>query len=155
MLQILNFPFSPVRANVFSYYLISQNRCTTFEVIFIFFLIFCRSNFSSSLQKHHSVFVNLLLHHNPEVSLKSLELLLSFNKTLPDKVSTVMKLCSNCVGFFYKLLHKLASQDGKISGEEKYLLLNFLTNRSRHPFIASCIKSLNMTCMIKQSVTFL
>ena len=63
------------------------------------------------------MFANLLLHPDLEVSLKSLELLLSFNKTVPDKVSNVMKMCSNCVGFFYKLLHKLANQDGKITGK--------------------------------------
>jgi len=82
-----------------------------------------RSNLSLSLQKHHNVFANLLLHPDLEVSLKSLELLLSFNKTVPDKVSNVMKMCSNCVGFFYKLLHKLANQDGKITDTVKSIKL--------------------------------
>ena len=52
-----------------------------------------------------------------EVSLKALEFILSFKKTLPDKVSNVMKLCRNCVGLFYKLLHKLSNQSGNITGE--------------------------------------
>lgn len=61
---------------------------------------------------------NLLIHPNLEVALKSLTLLLSLDKTLPDKVSNMMKICSNCVGLFYKLLHKLDNQDGKITGME-------------------------------------
>lgn len=156
LLHILDFPFSPVRAYIFSYNIIwfhTTGRMYYIWSDFHFSSIFCRSSFSSSLQKHHSAFVNLLLHHNLEVSLKSLELLLSFNKTLPDKVSNVMKLCSNCVGFFYKLLHKLANEDGKISGKTNYLLFNFLINRSRNtPTQTLCMKSLNSTCMIKQII---
>ena len=71
----------------------------------------------ASLQKHHSVLANLLIHPNLDVSLKSLRLLLSLDKILPDKVSNMMKMCNSCVGLFYKLLHKLEKQDGKISGE--------------------------------------
>ncbi|XP_074639555.1 integrator complex subunit 5-like [Acropora palmata] len=71
-----------------------------------------RSNLSSSLQKHRIVFANLLSHPNLEVSLKSLKLVLSCHKPLPDKVSTLMKLCNNSVGFFYKLLHTLSNQHG-------------------------------------------
>ncbi|KAJ7312350.1 Integrator complex subunit 5, partial [Desmophyllum pertusum] len=52
-----------------------------------------RSKLSSSLQRHHSVFANLLIHPNLEVSLKTLALLLSLDKTLPDKVSYMMKIC--------------------------------------------------------------
>ena len=51
-----------------------------------------------------------------QMSLKCLALLLSLDKTLPDKVSHMMKICSNCVGLFYKLLHKMGKQDGKITG---------------------------------------
>ena len=76
----------------------------------------CRSKLSGSLQRHRSVFANLLIHPNLQVSLKSLALLLSLDKTLPDKVSHMMKICSNCVGLFYKLLHKMGKQDGKITG---------------------------------------
>ena len=76
----------------------------------------CRSKLSGSFQRHHSVFANLLIHPNLQVSLKSLALLLSLDKTLPDKVSHMMKICSNCVGLFYKLLHKMGKQDGKITG---------------------------------------
>ena len=77
-----------------------------------------RSNLSSSLQKHRIVFANLLSHPNLEVSLKSLKLILSCHKPLPDKVSTLMKLCNNSVGFFYKLLHTLSNQHGsKIDGK--------------------------------------
>ncbi|XP_068726857.1 integrator complex subunit 5-like isoform X3 [Montipora capricornis] len=71
-----------------------------------------RSNLSSSLQKHHIVFVNLLAHSSLEVSLKTLNLIMSMHKPMPDKVSTLMKLCSNCVVLFYKLLHTLANQHG-------------------------------------------
>ena len=62
------------------------------------------------------MFANLLIHPNLHVSLKSLALLLSLDKTLPDKVSNMMKICSNCVGLFYKLLHNMEKQDGKITG---------------------------------------
>lgn len=62
------------------------------------------------------MFANLLVHPNLEVSLKCLALLLSLDKTLPDKVSHMMKICSNCVGLFYKLLHKMGKQDGKTTG---------------------------------------
>lgn len=71
---------------------------------------------SASLQRHHSVFANLLIHANLQVSLKSLVLLLSLVKTLPDKVSNVMKMCSNCVVLFYTLLHKMEKEDGQITG---------------------------------------
>lgn len=62
------------------------------------------------------MFANLLIHPNLQVSLKSLALLLSLDKTLPDKVSNMMKMCSNCVGLFYKLLHNMEKQEGKITG---------------------------------------
>ncbi|KAL9989570.1 hypothetical protein ACROYT_G004133 [Oculina patagonica] len=82
-----------------------------------------RSKLCASLQRHHSVLANLLIHPNLEVSLKSLALLLSLDKTLPDKVSNMMKICSNCVGLFYKLLHKLDKQDGKITETVKSIKL--------------------------------
>ena len=75
----------------------------------------------TSLQKHHSLLTNLLIHPNLDVSLKSLELLLSLDKIMPDKVSNMMKICSNCVGLFYKLLNKLRKQDESISGESLLL----------------------------------
>ncbi|XP_020625038.1 integrator complex subunit 5-like isoform X2 [Orbicella faveolata] len=82
-----------------------------------------RSKLSASLQRHHSVFANLLIHPNLQVSLKSLALLLSLDKTLPDKVSNMMKMCSNCVGLFYKLLHNMEKQDGKITETVKSIKL--------------------------------
>ena len=93
---------------------VSLQRIATFDSC----SFFNRSNLSSSLQKHRIVFANLLSHPNLEVSLKSLKLVLSCHKPQPDKVSTLMKLCNNSVGFFYKLLHTLANQHGsKIDGK--------------------------------------
>ncbi|XP_027049522.1 integrator complex subunit 5-like [Pocillopora damicornis] len=82
-----------------------------------------RSKMCTSLQRHHSLLTNLLIHPNLDVSLKSLELLLSLDKIMPDKVSNMMKICSNCVGLFYKLLNKLRKQDGSISETVKSIKL--------------------------------
>ena len=86
------------------------------QALLTIFSLHCSSKMSASLQRHHSVFANLLIHANLQVSLKSLVLLLSLDKTLPDKVSNVMKMCSNCVVLFYTLLHKMEKEDGQITG---------------------------------------
>ena len=86
------------------------------QALLTIFPLHYSSKMSASLQRHHSVFANLLIHANLQVSLKSLVLLLSLDKTLPDKVSSVIKMCSNCVVLFYKLLHKMEKQDGQITG---------------------------------------